>query len=854
PADQLDGTADSAQNAAAQDKLATSTKKAGKAAKDNIQSFDKLNVRQKDTSTASADTSTGAVSGTSAAPKATSGIAMKADIQDGVSPKVRRMADNIKDAIKKIADIINQFMPLIQGVGTAFGIVFAVGRIKKFIKVFEKIPGLIPLLTSLKMAIQRIGITALRGHSQVLRLTDGVNDTQKSLKGFMANLSPMQKAVVTIAGLAAVFTTAKSAFKDVAKGTRSVWSALCQLLPVVIAVGAAMMAMFPQHAVLAGVVAGITAVVGVIAGFAEAEKEAEQARIDEYFSGVAVSTEDLAESLAPMTERYDSLNQKMEEHRQKSQEISDEYNKASDSLDIMFTQLSAGETTVPNSAQVIYDGLIAVGESVKKSADEDASYYMSHWKEVFDNVGTLTSAEQGEILNNIQQLSIDKKKKVDEIEQEITKIHDGAKSRNVGKTVEYTKEELIKLQGFQDDLDALMSLERNKELEKSKIQSAQLYDDIKSGRKKVNKDTYQELLDEVAKGEQDAVDKAKEIQAEGLANAESNLTAARQVYGENSDEYEKAYADYTTMVDQTNREFTKAMEEAALTANTTRTMLKEKLSEDLKPLDETQKKIDELAGVTNELANSSRNVQDFVNKGRLGAEEYKKLNDKVKELKEKQQKLTKELENNDNASKDFFGTWKLKTPGLKNELKGIIGAVDTSIDKSVKTFASYGTSSADELKKGISSRYSEVKATSEKMGKNLTDGLSKGIKDNKKDSTKAVGDTADDMEKEFRKKTDTHSPSRKYKSLGEFLIQGLINGINGTKKAAIRAFTELFNAILDKAQKFSDRFRQGMSGTISGFAASMNSATVNPKDGRIVYTKMPEVRIPKLATGAVIPP
>lgn len=59
--DQLDGVSDSANKAAvAQDNLAASTKKAGKAAKDNLQSFDKLNVRQKDTSTA--DSATGSAS------------------------------------------------------------------------------------------------------------------------------------------------------------------------------------------------------------------------------------------------------------------------------------------------------------------------------------------------------------------------------------------------------------------------------------------------------------------------------------------------------------------------------------------------------------------------------------------------------------------------------------------------------------------------------------------------------------------------------------------------------------------------------------------------------------------------
>lgn len=106
-AQQNDAVAGSAAaGAAAEEKLAGSTKAAGKAAKNAIGSFDELNVLQQET----AGTGTGASSGAGGASGAFAPAAAELQVEDTLSPRLQAIVDKVQELLAPLRDI--NFEPL----------------------------------------------------------------------------------------------------------------------------------------------------------------------------------------------------------------------------------------------------------------------------------------------------------------------------------------------------------------------------------------------------------------------------------------------------------------------------------------------------------------------------------------------------------------------------------------------------------------------------------------------------------------------------------------------------------------------------------------------------------------------
>lgn len=112
---QMDNVASSTNAAAAaQDNLASSTKKAAKAAKDNLQAFDELNVRQKDTSsdTEAATTGTSNISNSGLNPSDTNAInnaGILASIGNYLNPLKAIDLSNLTDSLGRLKDVLGKF-------------------------------------------------------------------------------------------------------------------------------------------------------------------------------------------------------------------------------------------------------------------------------------------------------------------------------------------------------------------------------------------------------------------------------------------------------------------------------------------------------------------------------------------------------------------------------------------------------------------------------------------------------------------------------------------------------------------------------------------------------------------------
>lgn len=164
-------------------------------------------------------------------------------------------------------------------------------------------------------------------------------------------------------------------------------------------------------------------------------------------------------------------------------------------------------------------------------------------------------------------------------------------------------------------------------------------------------------------------------------------------------------------------------------------------------------------------------------------------------------------------------------------------------------------------------------------GENAVGGMADGIRDNAGQVADAASSAAKGAQEAVKAEDDSHSPSRKYYGFGRDDMEGyrngildnaslaaaaaksaaidtanaLVSGANSQKASVSAAFGNLFNAVLDKTDLFCSRMRGAINDMLAGIKDATNSVRLSP-DGRISYTKLPPVKIPRLATGAVIPP
>lgn len=789
-----------------ENELAKATKAAAKEAKGAISGFDELNVVRSE--------KIGGMDEVTKVPTADAGVENTLNGIDKITPKAKEIAEKIKQGINIVKKALSDFSPLLKGIATGFAAAFALKWVAGAIAKARKLPIISSIIGGITLAAKSMSGTFKATGRVLPSLSAG-------LKSVRDSLSKTQKAMIGLAGAVVVFTTVKNAVKELVIGNMDLGTAMLNIIPICAAVGVALYAALGPVGL---VVAAVAAAAGAFIGMREAEEELQKQKVEEYFSGVALKAEDLNTILSPMTDQFTALTEVINDHQSATEGLRDEYDTASQSLDMVYTQLENGTGSVPNSVEVIHEGLLSLADTLKKTADEDTQYYYSSWKQTFANTGNLSDSESARILSNIIQLGEDKKKEIDRIESEITAIHDTAKGRNVGKTVEYTQTELAKLKGFQSDLDALMAIERNKEVAKSQYEAAQLYEDIKAGRIKVNNETYDELLGTIKEKEEESVEIAKTNQTQQLVDAEAYWESAKIIYKDNAAELAEAEETYNTMRQQAAENYNQALNEASNVANSTRLLLKEGISEDQKAMSEAKDTLDKYNEAVQTLDGLTRGAIYAQN---LDKESRERLNKTIEDQKKKVSELNNKLENSKSITKDWTGVWKEEAPKVREEVTKMVNAIDGSISESVQNFETYGINSAQGLINGYEAKYKAIKDAATKMYTESQNALH------------AAGGFG--------------SPSKKMRQYGVWAGQGFSEGVDSQKPFILSSFSTLFNVILDKTDLFCARFRDAIHDLMDGMTGTMNTAWVG-SSGKITYNKMPPIQIPRLATGAVIPP
>lgn len=122
----------------------------------------------------------------------------------------------------------------------------------------------------------------------------------------------------------------------------------------------------------------------------------------------------------------------------------------------------------------------------------------------------------------------------------------------------------------------------------------------------------------------------------------------------------------------------------------------------------------------------------------------------------------------------------------------------------------------------------KAKEEYENVGKNMVDGLSNGIENNKDKPVRKFGNVSDLMKKEFETLNEIHSPSKLYERYGNHINEGIANGLDGNSWSPIGAIGRVASSIIStftnklSIHSPSKLFENYGSYTVEGYAEGIN--------------------------------
>lgn len=105
------------------------------------------------------------------------------------------------------------------------------------------------------------------------------------------------------------------------------------------------------------------------------------------------------------------------------------------------------------------------------------------------------------------------------------------------------------------------------------------------------------------------------------------------------------------------------------------------------------------------------------------------------------------------------------------------------------------------------------------LGKNVVDGISVGIQNAYPDAIKSIEDLAKKQQEEYKKANKIHSPSQVYQEFGQFIVEGLVNGISSLFSTPIQKMTELATAVINTLITVPNRIYETIKGAIERLSA-----------------------------------
>lgn len=162
---------------------------------------------------------------------------------------------------------------------------------------------------------------------------------------------------------------------------------------------------------------------------------------------------------------------------------------------------------------------------------------------------------------------------------------------------------------------------------------------------------------------------------------------------------------------------------------------------------------------------------------------------------------------------------------VENGARAVRGFIDD-----IKTWAKDAAKAASDMVTAVANAIASLPSKMFEAGKNIWQGLVNGIKSGIETAKGAAANLAKAIIDKFTTDTEIHSPSALFERFGEFIDQGLANGINAASPYVEQAMTNLANAAQQKGNEMIDYGTTTATNYVNGFISGLDSNMENFKN------------------------
>ena len=698
--------------------------------------FDELNVLP-DQSTGSGGSGSGAGLGTGSGDL---GIELPGYdfLENAVTSQIDEWKKKLEPFVGWVKDNIQE---ITVAVGTVFGM-FAFAKLYKTARTYWKKFLSLKIVDSFLTGFQLIKVT---GGNLLQSFIGGIDNVRYNLTG-------VQKAAITVFAGALEFTSIKNSVKDLALGCENVEAKIAKIgIAATAAAGAMYVALGPTGIAVAAIVGLAAAVVGVT----EANQEMMDSMInDVFYADAGTKLSDLSDAYGNLMQSIIDTNQPIIDNQAKIDSLRADIETTVGSIDKIAVALSIGATDASTQIDKI--------KELFGSLKEDTASIMY---EIYDNIINAVGGSFGqaliqagesipEVLQVLKQIKGEGENTLSSLQNELDNLNAKLESGAISES-EF-QEEWLRIKGQMESIIGVAS------------DTSDAFSDLKNTLGGINwesEDTVSQFFKDIT---------------ETTGNAKQSINDASDSIIQSLNTM-KEWVPEGSLKDELDKWIT--------IAESDRTAQLANVDQQLKLLyDAIQTDMVEKTQGVQDAAQKAWSDMTWLQKAFSGANEASYVSQALQNYRGHIiQPISKDIEKSMEKLGIDGSTW------VNDALKKISNAV-FEYDPAFKDWT-YGT----DLQTAISNTFKELEESGVKSstsaGNQIIQGLADGVTDNTKSFDDAMSGAVDSGDSALRAAAEIHSPSKLFYRDGEYIMDGLINGISDKTSDLQRVLDETVSHI-----------------------------------------------------------